>query len=72
MRRSWAFLFYDLALFVLLVLPLGVAFALLNDRSKAVGIYSAVFVATLIGVVVTSRYSKLSVSHYWRALSQPR
>ena len=72
MKRSWAFLFYDLALFALLVLPLSIALALLNGRSKAAAIYSSVFLVTLVGVALVTRCSKLSIGNYWRALSERR
>lgn len=73
MKRSWAFLFYDVAMMAVLLLPLGLVASLVNGRTKASTIYSAALGVTVAVSLVVAHTSRLSLRAYWRSfLDQER
>lgn len=72
MQRSWAYLFYDIALFAVLLLPLALAVAVSGDRDQAALVYVVLLATVTLGCLVVARFSQLSLRAYWRSLKQDR
>lgn len=68
MRRSWAYLYYDLALFAVLFLPLALASALAGNRGPAAVVYGLLLGGVVLGSLLIARLSKLSLRAYWCSL----
>lgn len=69
MQRSWAYLFYDLALLVAQLLPLALAVALINERLTAATIYTLVLVGVGVLSVCVARLSGMSLGNYFDSFS---
>lgn len=70
MQRSWAYAFYDIALFAVLLLPLALATAVKGDRDQAALVYVLLLVTVTLGSLLVARFSTLSLRAYWRSLKQ--
>lgn len=67
-ERSWAYLFYDVALIAVVLLPLALVAALMNGRSAAAMIYALALAVAICSAWLVNRVSKLSLRTYWRSL----
>lgn len=70
MKRSWVFVFYDVALFAVLLLPLAVAAALQSGRSYAAAIYMLSLIGVLSTTILIAHFTKITPRTYLRSLSR--
>ena len=70
MRRSWVFVFYDLALFGVLLLPLAAGTALGNGRTHAAAIYTLSLIGLLATTILIARITKITPPIYQRLLNR--
>jgi hypothetical protein len=68
MERSRVFLLFDLVLFAVLVLPLGIAVAVTTGREETATVYEVTLAVLLMTTFVTARISHVSLSDYLRAM----
>lgn len=71
MQRSWAYLFYDLALVAVAFFPLALVAAVASGRSAAAAVYALAFAGVISSVLVVDRVSKLKMHSYWRSFTSP-
>lgn len=64
MKGSRVFLLFDLSLFAVLILPLGIGIALSAERPKAATIYAIALVSVLVVTSVMKRVSRVSLRDY--------
>lgn len=69
MQRSWAYLFYDAALIAVLLLPLALGSALVNDRDSAAVVYRLSLAGFILASLLVARSSNLSLRAYWVSLT---
>lgn len=70
MQRSWAYLFYDLALIAVLMLPLSLATALIGERDDAALVCALILTAVTSVSLIVARFSRTSLSDYWRSFGR--
>ena len=70
MKRSWVFLFYDLALFAILLLPLAAAVAATIGRTHAAAIYAIALGPVLAAALLIARATKVTPRVYLRSLNR--
>lgn len=70
MKRSWVFLFYDLALFAVLLLPLAATVAATSGRTHAAATYAIVLGAVLAAALLIARATKVTPRVYLRSLNR--
>jgi hypothetical protein len=68
MKRSRVFLLFDLVLFAVLVLPLGIAVAVTTGRAETATVYEVTLAVLLMTTFVTARISQVSLRDYLRAV----
>lgn len=69
MKRSWVFVFYDLAFFAILLLPLAAIAAATSGRTHAAAIYAIALGAVLAAAVLIARETKVTPRVYLRSLN---
>lgn len=69
MKRSWVFVFYDVALFAVLLLPLAAVAAFNSGRAHAAAIYALSFVAVLTATVLVGHFTKITPRTYLGSLN---